>query len=371
MNPTNPTAAAATYDVNSEASLNSALTAIAASDTPAVINVTGPFTITSPVTLPAKDITIEGNGAQTQITRGVKGDLFTVPAGGNLTLDNIVIDGNRTAYNASATGGAGGSLIKNSGTLTINNGTVLRNNDNSTTGVDTTGGAVNNTSTGAFTMNGGHIYRNSAVYGGGVNNNGAMVMTGGEISDNDSGAYGGAVYNSGGFDMTGGDMIGNWSGAYGGALYTTDLSKTEIGQDAAFSCNFATLAYTNDVSSNSNYNTNIQNSDWTYPFTNGYNNWDIGDPNVGSGTLAQLTTVLVNYDTNGGQPNDIPSRRVVEGGVACPLNSPEKPGYDLCGWYLDPELTIPYDGSPIDENTTLYAKWCSGPWLSPCQCKGL
>lgn len=36
---------------------------------------------------------------------------------------------------------------------------------------------------------------------------------------------------------------------------------------------------------------------------------------------------------------------------------PVKEGYTFVGWYLDEELTQPYDGRPITEDTTLYAKF--------------
>ncbi len=43
-------------------------------------------------------------------------------------------------------------------------------------------------------------------------------------------------------------------------------------------------------------------------------------------------------------------------GVALP-EDPDKEGYTFVGWYLDEDLTQPYDGRPITEDTTLYAKF--------------
>ncbi|MBQ8433441.1 MAG: InlB B-repeat-containing protein, partial [Clostridia bacterium] len=51
----------------------------------------------------------------------------------------------------------------------------------------------------------------------------------------------------------------------------------------------------------------------------------------------------------------VPMRAVVSsGGVTTPV-VPEKTGYIFAGWYLDEELTIPYEGELITADLTLYA----------------
>ena len=70
---------------------------------------------------------------------GVDGVMFTVETTGNLTLDNIIIDGGavwgegNTAATASGNSGIkGGALVKvvNNGTLTVKAGATLQNNEN-------------------------------------------------------------------------------------------------------------------------------------------------------------------------------------------------------------------------------------------------
>ncbi|MBQ8872862.1 MAG: InlB B-repeat-containing protein, partial [Clostridia bacterium] len=51
----------------------------------------------------------------------------------------------------------------------------------------------------------------------------------------------------------------------------------------------------------------------------------------------------------------VPMSAVVSsGGVTTPV-VPEKTGYIFAGWYLDEELTIPYEGELITADLTLYA----------------
>ena len=95
-----------------------------------VIEVTEDFELEELVAIPAnaegKTLTIKGDGAV--LTRGAGGNLFTVPTGARLVLEDIVIDG----------GGDGdfeddgeGSLVAvtGSGKLIVKSGAVLRNNN--------------------------------------------------------------------------------------------------------------------------------------------------------------------------------------------------------------------------------------------------
>ena len=90
---------------------------------------------------------------------------IVIRIGAELTLENIILDGNFTY---------GG--IMNLGTLIMNTGAVVQNCKN---------GGVINDSMGTFTMNdGASIMNNTGNGGGGVDNAGNFTMTGGTISGN-------------------------------------------------------------------------------------------------------------------------------------------------------------------------------------------
>ncbi|MDR3000221.1 MAG: hypothetical protein LBU89_03060, partial [Fibromonadaceae bacterium] len=159
--------------------------------------------------------------APVTLTRGISGNLFTVSAGANLILENIIIDGDR---DGTFTNG-GGSLVRvnDDGTFILNKNTIIRNN---------VGGGVD-LSSGAFTMSGGEISGNTATYGGGgvdVNSNSIFTMNGGEISDNTASSGGGVSVNSGGtFTMSGGEISGNTAtygstgGGGGGGVFVNGI----------------------------------------------------------------------------------------------------------------------------------------------------
>jgi len=164
-----------------------------------------------------KTLTIRSTtpNAPVTLTRGVSGNLFTVPAGVTLILEDVIIDGDHTG---SFTTGGGSLFRVNGGALIMNSGAVIQNNRN--TG---SGGGVSVSSSGTFTMNGGKISSNPtgtagvANSGGGVNiSGGAFTMTGGEISGNTISSNGGGVFVSNGtFNMSGGTISGNSAGTAG------------------------------------------------------------------------------------------------------------------------------------------------------------
>ncbi len=130
------------------------------------VSVSGTFTISSAV-----------SGARIMRSCLYNGYLAEVVSGGNLTLEDIILDGN--SGNVS---GSGGSLVNlTGGDLVINEDTILQNN------YANSGGAIRITD-GNVTMNsGGTITNNTAAsIGGGVAvmDNGQFTMTGGTITGN-------------------------------------------------------------------------------------------------------------------------------------------------------------------------------------------
>ena len=170
------------------------------------------------------------------LTRGVTGDLFTVPNGATLIFRDIIIDGgsninfvndeeNIDEYDEDGNlltrpeTVVAGSLVRVNagGTFIMESGAVLRNNINSGNG-----GGVYVNQNGTFTMSGGKIIGNSSgnqaggVY---VNRNSAFTMTGGEISDNTSATVaGGVLVYASTFTMTGGEIHGNSTGDQAGGV---------------------------------------------------------------------------------------------------------------------------------------------------------
>jgi len=174
-------------------------------------------------------VTLDGTGKNITILRGVTGDLFTVGAGGSLTLENIIIDGNNTVEPFSTN--SDGSLVRvNGGTLTMNGGAVLRNN---IAGIAEAGsGAGVDLHNGTFTLSGGIISGNiggAHTIGGGIYMlNSTFTMYGGEIKENVAG-QGGGIFMAGSntFTMTGGAINNNTAyGNLGGGGVTVAGSGT-------------------------------------------------------------------------------------------------------------------------------------------------
>jgi len=214
-----------------------------------LINFPAPRTQGATVTIrsanPARPVTI---------TRGVAGNLFTVPNRTTLILEHIIIDGggrgnfisdddddddedgeaddndnvivaapkvNDESEDAPAAGTAAvvaGSLVRvnSGGTFIMENGAVLRNNVNSGNG----GGVFVNTR-GTFTMNGGEITGNTSGNEAGgvlVNTNAAFTMTGGKINGNTAKNSGGVYARRSAFTMNGGEISGNTSATAAGGV---------------------------------------------------------------------------------------------------------------------------------------------------------
>ena len=215
--------ATTTVDAGTFAQLQNAITN-AQNNVPTTIRVTAGFSI-GQITIPwGKDITITSDSVTRTLTRsaGVSGNLITVDEGAALTLQNIIIDGNKGVVTD-----ANGSLVYLVGDsgISLYSGATLRNNS-FTSGY---GGGVSTSGTGDsfITMYGGEISGNAANSGGGVylGLGGNLTMNGGTISGNTAPAYGGGVYisddyfgesGSGTFMMNGGTISGNYSGNGGG-----------------------------------------------------------------------------------------------------------------------------------------------------------
>ena len=271
--------------------------------TPLVIEIALDFTIMSPFITPVIPI---GTNA---IIRGANGHTRTIRTthsnnvfsiGGNLTLENIrIISDSQRIGN--------GFEVYAGGHLTILNGTVISGNRG--TGVALVGGN--------------------------------LIMYGGEISNNTS-------TNGGGISISIDDLRNG---------------MLQIGPDAMFLNNTALTAHNRLPIDNTVYNTFINTTNWSQPFTQGFNNFDI------QYTLgAQLPMQQLSFHLNGTpaiptNPQHIAPLGALPGArIMSTFNFPADPmqlEYRFGGWYLDSNFTervmpeTPMQG--FDKN--LYARW--------------
>lgn len=159
------------------------------------IELSSPITIDKEITIKSVDNLIRTTQLFTiKRTAGINNEMFTVATTGNLTLDNIIIDGgavwgedNTAATATSNSGIKGGALVKvvNNGTLTVKAGATLQNNEN----ISSAGGAISADADGSN-------YSNIHVYGKILNNKvieSRWNNGGGIASDGDLYIYEGAV----------------------------------------------------------------------------------------------------------------------------------------------------------------------------------
>ncbi len=151
--------------------------------------------------LPAitSDITIEG--ASFGVYRDATAPEFrilAVDAGGNLTLNQIVIDGGRLA-----SGFVNGGGIYTAGTLTITESTVQ---NNTIAGIFPSGGGIYATNTAVTTLTNTLVQNNIADngdpaqvfdFGGGIYNLGALTLTNATVQNNIAAENGGGIWSSG------------------------------------------------------------------------------------------------------------------------------------------------------------------------------
>ena len=355
-----------------------------------------------------KTVTITSNNAaepcvMTRMPITEYGNITIV--GGNLTLTNVIYDGNRdyiqgtesaktqslvkVGNNASDTGArltlgagavvrdgyktGGSGLFAVYGTMEMNSGAVIENCEVTNDGKGT-GGAVWVSANGNFTMNGGTISRCKADGGGGaISVDGTCTLNGGSITGNtDTSDKDCAVYlrNSGGnLTLNGISISGNTYSVYNG-----DRSVSVAGDSTLSGSIYTTNAITasgNAVSSlTKTYTIMWPDSPATgtivvkgskdvshYQLANtGYGLRPAAD---GSSNLVVAQSCKVSFDKNGGT-GEVADIDVLYGGVYGQLPTPTRTGYTFDGWY-----TAVTGGSKVTATTTvtkttahtLYAHW--------------
>lgn len=189
------------------------LTIVGFNADPALDGFTGDGT-TSTVTVAASNVTITD--------LGISGGVALVGAGinnsGNLTLNNVNVNGNDATGPDATPDGTGGGIF-NGGSLTLNNSTVTGNS------ADFGGGIQNNLTA---SINGSTFTGNTALAGGAVNNGQLATITGSTLSTN-SADQGGAIFNQGNLTVSGGTVDGNTATDSGGAIYNLAGTATTTG----------------------------------------------------------------------------------------------------------------------------------------------
>jgi len=156
---------------------------------------------------------------------------------------------------------------------------------------------------------------NSAIIDNQARNGGAGIMAGfssrleitnSTIADNtvtgarlpdfhpSDGSGGGIIlFNQSELVMHSGRITGNTAYTDGGGIWANDLSDITIGADVVFSDNQASRAFNRLPEDDALYHANIHATQWTAPFTQGFNNFDIsytrGTPFVEGSRIFSLT----------------------------------------------------------------------------------
>ena len=162
----------------------------------------------------ASIITIVGQGSTIK-RAGAAPDfrLLAVGSTGNLTLQNLTLQGGKaTTGSGNSTHGGG---VFNNGTLTLSNSTLSGNS------ATNNGGAVYNAASRTLTLTNSTLSGNSASYGGGVYNKGTLgssgTLTNSTLSGN-SASNGGSVYNNTGTLMLTNSTLSGNSASVGGGV---------------------------------------------------------------------------------------------------------------------------------------------------------
>jgi len=271
----------------------------------------------------------------------------------NVTIKNATISGNHAV--------SGGGIYGYASPFTISGSTISGNWANDA------GGGISSDAN-SITISGSTISGNWANgYGGGIHTtNTSGTLT---IDDNTSitsngvnsagitkTAYGGGIYAKGTLCINSGVVSGNTVTGDGGGVYTTELKKLYISEGVEFANNKASIAYERDP--NNNY-INILCTKWTYPFTQGFNNYDINQ----YGTVSGIYAVV--YDGNGKTGGDVPiDTNLYKSGddvIAKEAGSLVRTDHKFEGWKTSAtgkELQYkPGDKFKISNHVTLYAHW--------------
>jgi predicted outer membrane repeat protein len=183
-----------------------------------VSGLSGTITLTSGALTITKDITIAGPGSNVITVSGNHASqVFKIAPTVTVTISGLTI------ADGSSTGSPGGG-IDNEGTLLVSNSTISGNF------ASPRGGGIYNSSTGTLQLSNSIDTGNSTTNaGGGIFNEGAVTVSNCTLSGNGStDADGGAIFNLGSLTIATSTFSGNGgSGAYGGAVRNDGVLSVE------------------------------------------------------------------------------------------------------------------------------------------------
>jgi len=307
----------------------------------------------------------------------------------NLTIDGAIISGVRywgvtadhgllTMYSGEISGNDAGVLVYSmfnmyGGEISGNDiGVSARGIFNMYGGVifgNKCGVYVSNT----FNMHGGVITGNTTVgSGAGVNISDVPLgrrifnMYGGTISGNTATTGGGVNIGNGTFNMHAGQISGNSATHGGGIAISIDNlrnGRLRIGSGAVFSNNTALNSRSRLPEDDIAYYAFIHTTQWTQPFTQGSNNFDIQNVH---GTPIPMRRLIFHTNSTPASPTyplhiaplfTVPGTLIIQT-LHFPTN-PTRLGYTFAGWYLDSNLTQRLTPETImpGTDTNLHARW--------------
>ena len=157
------------------------------------------------------------------------------------------------------------------------------------------------------------------------------------------------------FEMNGGIVSDNVADGNGGGVYTTDYQNLTIGEGAVFSGNrAATSSPVRNPDDNAVYAANIHAANWTAPFNQGYNNYDVNHDYT---QPAFTVTVRGSYAAESGAG-------IYLAGEPITVDAGSRAGYAFAGWTADEgRMGFANAGSAAttftmpSEDITLTANW--------------
>ncbi|HEY6278371.1 MAG TPA: hypothetical protein VIX86_18800 [Streptosporangiaceae bacterium] len=170
------------------------------------------YHLTAPLPTLETSITIAGNSATIDASPAPGSPGFTmldVDFGAQLAISRL------NFRNAAAGQAAFGGAIEDDGTLTVTGGTF--SGDTTTTGF---GGAINNT--GTLTVTGAVFVNDQSTDGGAIENQGTATITGSVFVGNQASFNGGAIHNEGVLNLSDCWFSGNSAAVGGGGLFNGD-----------------------------------------------------------------------------------------------------------------------------------------------------
>ncbi len=331
----------------------------------------GNITLTGSGNLTLTNIIYDGNGEWISGENAVKQSLIKVGDANN-TETLLTLGSGCVICNGYKAGGSG--VIAVYGKMIMNSGAVIENCE-----VTGTGGAVWVSSNGTFTMNGGTIKSCKAGGGGSaVSIDGACTMAGGSITGNtDTSDKSCAVYlrdsGSGKLTLSGISVSGNTYSVYndgksvsvtGNSTLSGNIYTTNAITASGTAVSGLTSTYTIKMSSVTNGTTVVTGSKDTQHYKLDDSEFALTPASSGTSLIAgRIYTVT--YNKNSGTIANESNYTSYTYGTGLTLPTPTRTGYTFGGWYESSGFTgskVTSISTTATGNKTYYAKWTANTY---------